>query len=173
MSTNPAQESICIKYFFGPSFQLLFSRSEIAALSLQHANVPKEPIICTFTTLKDMAHSLRNTFGDLETFNKGNMWTHSLKPSLQDLGQGNGDAPSIWEILSTPILNWIREAGHGAVLQNLSGGILLCRWLYNNTSVYRLIYLNRGSSQNVPERTWHLIGGSTGDMRQGQSNQNW
>ena len=43
----------------------------IAALSLQHANVPKEPIICKFTTIQDMVHSVRITFGDSDTFYGG------------------------------------------------------------------------------------------------------
>ena len=40
-----------------------------------------------------------------------------LKPPPQGLGQGNGALPTIWEIVSTPLLDYFREAGHGAVFK--------------------------------------------------------
>ena len=44
----------------------------IAALSLQRANVSKEPIIYTFTTLQEMVHSVRTAFRDSDTLYEGN-----------------------------------------------------------------------------------------------------
>ena len=58
---------------------------------------------------------MRTTFGYSESTYYGEKWTLPLKPPPQYLGQGNGDAPTIWEIVSTHILNWILDAGHGAV----------------------------------------------------------
>ena len=43
----------------------------IADLSLQCANVPKELIICTFTTLQEMVHSVRTAFRDSDTLYEG------------------------------------------------------------------------------------------------------
>ena len=34
-------------------------------------------------------------------------------PSPQGIGQGNGAGPAIWCVVSTPILNMLRAAGHG------------------------------------------------------------
>ena len=35
----------------------------ITSLSLQRVNTPKEPILCTFTNLQNMNHSVRTDFG--------------------------------------------------------------------------------------------------------------
>ena len=47
----------------------------------------------------------------------GNKWTLTLKPPPRYLRQGNGDAPDIWEIFSTPLLDCLWDAGHGSVFK--------------------------------------------------------
>ena len=76
----------------------------IALLSMQQANTPKEPIMCTFTTLQNMEHSVRTSFGESDTTYVGDKWALPLKRPTQGLGQGNGAAPEIWSIARTPIL---------------------------------------------------------------------
>ena len=39
----------------------------IASLSLQRVDAIQEPIICTFTTVENMTHSVRTAFGDYNT----------------------------------------------------------------------------------------------------------
>ena len=60
---------------------------------------------------------MRTTFGYSESTYDGDKWPLPLKPHPQCLGQGNGDAPAIWEIVSTPLLDWLWDAGHGSVLK--------------------------------------------------------
>ena len=47
------------------NYNLVVNR--IASLSLQKYNTPKEPIICTFSTLQNMEHSVRIAFGDSDS----------------------------------------------------------------------------------------------------------
>ena len=52
----------------------------IASLSLQRVGVPKEPILCTFTTLQNMSHSVRTSFGYSKSTYGGETWELPLNP---------------------------------------------------------------------------------------------
>eukprot|EP00957_Ditylum_brightwellii_P200605 15292933-Ditylum_brightwellii.AAC.1 len=89
----------------------------IASLALQRIGMPKAPICCTFTTLQDVVHSVHMTYGDsLEAYG-GDLWVVKTKLPPQGLGQGNGTAPCIWALVSTPLLNAIRSKGYSAVFK--------------------------------------------------------
>ena len=89
----------------------------ISSPDLHILNVSKETINCTFSTLKNMVHSVRTDFGDSDNTYRGDIWEILLKPPPHGLGQGNGAAPSIWAIVSSPATNCLREAGHVAVFK--------------------------------------------------------
>ena len=89
----------------------------VASLALQRMGVPKAPIKAMLTTLQDMVHTCRTVFGDsLEQYG-GKVWAVPLSPPPQGLGQGNGAAPTIWALVSTPLLDQLRAAGHGVVFK--------------------------------------------------------
>eukprot|EP00957_Ditylum_brightwellii_P140296 10690118-Ditylum_brightwellii.AAC.1 len=89
----------------------------IAGFALQRIGMPKAPIFCTFTTLQDMIHSVRMSYGDsLETYG-GDLWVVNTKPPPQGLGQRNSAVLCTWALVSTPLLNAIRRKGHGAVFK--------------------------------------------------------
>ena len=77
----------------------------IASIILQHANIHKEPIRCTFATLQNMEHSVRIAYVESESTYRGDKWSIHLKPLSQGLVQVNGTDPSIWDIFSTPLPN--------------------------------------------------------------------
>ncbi len=89
----------------------------IASICLQRVNTPKAPTFCTFTVLQDMVHSCRTAFGDSTKTYGGDIWAIPLKPPPQGLGQGSGNAAQTWALVSTPILNSLREAGLGAAFK--------------------------------------------------------
>ena len=64
-----------------------------------------------------MVHLVRMVFGDSANTYGGDIWAISLKPPPQDLGQGNGAVPEIWEIFSSPLINCLIEAGHRVVFK--------------------------------------------------------
>jgi hypothetical protein len=80
-----------------------------AALSMQRVGVPKNVINCLFTTLQEAVHQVRTGFGDSTASYGGQVW---LIP-IHGIGQGNGDGPAIWAVVSTPLLNVLREKGFG------------------------------------------------------------
>ena len=57
---------------------------------------------------------MRTTFGYSESTYDSDKWTLPLKPPPQYIGQGNVDAPVIWEIVSTPLINCLWDVRHGA-----------------------------------------------------------
>eukprot|EP00957_Ditylum_brightwellii_P108617 8284469-Ditylum_brightwellii.AAC.1 len=89
----------------------------IASMALQRVGTPKEPILCTFTTLQDMVHTCRTAFGDSTDSHGGNVWAIPCSPPPQGLGQGNGAAPCKWALVSTPILTALQKKGFGAAFK--------------------------------------------------------
>ena len=85
-------------------------------LYLQRVNPPKELILCTFTNIQNMIHSLRRVFWDYQSTYGGDTQdvTITPHPPPQGIDQGNGYAPVTWSIFSTSILNQPRESRHGA-----------------------------------------------------------
>ena len=61
-------------------------------------------------TIQNMHHHIRTSYRD-SPFNLH--WDRSLVP-FQGVLQGNGAAPVIWIIISTPLLNMLQAAGNGA-----------------------------------------------------------
>ena len=51
-----------------------------------------------------MDHSVITAFVDYESTYGGEKWALPFKPPPQDIRQGNGAAPAIWELVSTSIL---------------------------------------------------------------------
>jgi hypothetical protein len=80
-----------------------------ASMSMQRVGVPKNIINCLFTTLQEAIHKVRTGFGDSKAHYGGSVW---LVP-IHGIGQGNGAGPAIWAVVSTPLLNVLREKGYG------------------------------------------------------------
>jgi hypothetical protein len=80
-----------------------------ASLSMQQVGVPQHIINCLFTTLQDAIHKVQTGFGDSKDSYGGKVW---LIP-IHGIGQGNGAGPAIWAVVSTPLLNALRQKGFG------------------------------------------------------------
>jgi hypothetical protein len=67
--------------------------------------VPAGPIICMFNTLQEMTHYVRTVYGDSQ------INFHSKDPTqetpIQGVGQGNGAGPTIWAVVSSPVLDML------------------------------------------------------------------
>eukprot|EP00957_Ditylum_brightwellii_P182948 13935345-Ditylum_brightwellii.AAC.1 len=64
-----------------------------------------------------MVHTVRTAYRDSIESYGGDLWAIPCLPLLQGLGQGNGAAPCIWALVSTPVLNAIREQGFGVAFK--------------------------------------------------------
>jgi hypothetical protein len=62
-----------------------------------------------FETLQKLEHHVRTVFGESKI-----CYVQRGKVPIQGVGQGNGAGPQIWALVSTPVLNMLREAGLGA-----------------------------------------------------------
>ena len=85
-------------------------------MGMQRAKKPKEPIMCTFTTLQNIEHSARTSFGESNTTYRREKWALPLTPPHplppQVLGQVIGAPPEIWVIVNTALLDFLQDAGH-------------------------------------------------------------
>eukprot|EP00957_Ditylum_brightwellii_P082486 6271239-Ditylum_brightwellii.AAC.1 len=64
-----------------------------------------------------MVHTICTAYGDSIDSYGGDLWAIPCSPLPQGLGQGNGAVPTIWALISTPILNSLRERGFGAAFK--------------------------------------------------------
>ena len=67
-------------------------------------------MICMFTTIQNMNHHIRTIYGDSELSFGGKLWA----VPVQSIGQGNGAGPTMYALVSTPVLNMLRTKGCGA-----------------------------------------------------------
>jgi hypothetical protein len=71
-----------------------------------------------FETLQNLRHHVRSQYGDSKT-------SYNAKQGevpIQGLGQGNGAGPTIWALISTPVLNLLRTHGYGIkIISYISG----------------------------------------------------
>jgi hypothetical protein len=85
----------------------------VASIAMEPQNVPDTACICMFTTLQNLEHTVRTIYGNSDTGYGGTLWA---VPS-HGLGQGNGAGPTLWAVVSTPLLNQMRQMGFGFFYQ--------------------------------------------------------
>jgi len=85
----------------------------IAAQSMYRCGVPKPALICMFSTIQRLQHHIRTLFGDSQISAGTDLWA----VPISGIGQGNGAGPQIWAVVSTPILDILRNAGYGATFK--------------------------------------------------------
>ena len=95
-----------------------------------------------------MEHSVITAFGESTLNYGGDKWVVPLNPPPQGLGQGNGAATKIWAIFSMPLLNCLRDTGHGTVFKCCISQELLNLVGYCFVNDY--IIINISPSPNTP-----------------------
>jgi hypothetical protein len=81
-----------------------------ASLAMQRVGVPRCIVDCLFSTLQEAQHKVRTGYGDSEGWYGG---SQKEGPPMHGICQGNGAGPSIWAVVSSPILNLLRTKGYG------------------------------------------------------------
>jgi hypothetical protein len=93
----------------------------VASLCMQRIGCPKPAVHSMFQTLQHLRHHVRTRYGDSTT-------SYDAAASdipIQGLGQGNGAGPTIWALISTPVLNLLRTHGYGIkIISCISGDLL-------------------------------------------------
>ena len=86
----------------------------ITMLAFRRLGFPTPPVDCMLKAIQQMKHYIRTTFGDSKSFFSSN----NARIPFQGILQGNGAAPTIWVLISTPLLDMLRSAQNGAHLQS-------------------------------------------------------
>jgi hypothetical protein len=81
----------------------------IASLCLQCLGLLEGAIVCMFSTLQNLEHTVRMVYRDSNQSYGSNMWIVPLHGS----GQGNGGGPMLWAVVSTPKLKMMKSEGFG------------------------------------------------------------
>jgi hypothetical protein len=81
----------------------------IASIIMRHQNVPALACICVFTTLQNLHHTVSTIYDDSKSGYGGALWA----VPYSGVGQGNGAGPSIWAVVSTPVLKMMKDEGFG------------------------------------------------------------
>jgi hypothetical protein len=90
----------------------------IASILMQHQNVPASALICVFTTLQNLHHTVRTIYGDSKSGYGGTLWA----VLYSDVGQGNDAGPSIWAVASTPVLKMTKDEAFGFMYKTIIKG---------------------------------------------------
>lgn len=86
----------------------------MAAISLKRQGAPQVFVDVMFNTLSSMKHKIRTSFGDSEL-----SYQETKNDKFHGILQGNGAGPTIWAMVSTPILDRMRDKGCGIKITNL------------------------------------------------------
>lgn len=90
----------------------------VAALCLRRIGCPEPAVVSMFDTIQNLRHHVRSKYGDSTTAYSAN----NGPIPIQGLGQGNGAGPTIWALISTPILNLLRTHGFGNKITSCISG---------------------------------------------------
>ena len=90
----------------------------IANICMQRCGAPEVPIVCMFTTIQNLEHHVRTIYGDSTVSQGGTLWVLPVS----GVGQGNGAGPSIWAVVSSPVLDMMRSMGFGAIFKTAMSG---------------------------------------------------
>ena len=88
-----------------------------AYVSLRRVGIKKEATISMLEPIRRMQHKIRTAYGDSNIGYGGTDWERD--PS--GICQGNGAGPAIWALVSSPLLDILRQAGYGAKLHTAIG----------------------------------------------------
>jgi len=66
-----------------------------------------------FTTIQNLQHHVQALYGNSSLWASTEIWA----VPVAGIGQGNGAGPQIWAVVSTPILNLLRQEGYGAAFK--------------------------------------------------------
>jgi len=85
---------------------------------MYRCGIPKSALVCMFKTIQNLQHHIRMLYRDLTMWARTEIWA----VPVAGIGQGNGAGPQIWAVVSTPILNLLRQEGYRAAFKAAIGG---------------------------------------------------
>jgi len=71
-----------------------------------------------FLTLQNLQHHVQTLYGDSTIWEGNEVWA----VPVAGISQGNGTGPQIWAVVSTPILDLLRQEGYGTAFKAAVSG---------------------------------------------------
>ena len=131
----------------------------VASLCMQRVGVSPQSCKLLFGTLENIQHFVRTTYGDSSSHYCG----IQLRP-LQGVGQGNGAGPSIWLVITIPLINMLRAEGYGfRFMTALSGesGYFVCYTFVDDTDLVH----SSDTSEHLIQELQHMLDHWEGGLR--------
>jgi hypothetical protein len=98
----------------------------VASLCLQRQGISKPEVVCIFSTLQNLEHTIRTAYGNSEDTYGGDMWVIPMQGVYQGNYQGNGAGPLIWAVVSSPLLDIMCEEGFGTFFKMSLSAQVIC-----------------------------------------------
>ena len=90
----------------------------IASICLQRHGTPLHLVQLMFNTIQEMQHFIRTSYGDSDE------WYQATSERFHGILQGNGAGPTIWALVSTPLLDRLRQKKYGVTINTVHGEVL-------------------------------------------------
>lgn len=90
----------------------------VTLLSLQRQGLQLPEIVCMFSTLQQLEHNIRTTYVDSLKQYKGDIWA----VPMQGVYQGHGVGPIVWAVVSSPMLQTMKDERFGVIFQTAISG---------------------------------------------------
>jgi hypothetical protein len=81
----------------------------VASLCMPRQGVSELEVMFTFTLIQNLEHEVRIANSDSDKTYGGEIWVIPM----QGIYQGNGGGPTIWAVVSSPLLQIMKEEGFG------------------------------------------------------------
>jgi hypothetical protein len=82
----------------------------VASLCLQCQGISESgEVVCMFFILQNLEHTIRTAYGDSEDTYDSDLWVIPMQGVYQD----NGAGPLVWAVVSSPLLDIMREEEFG------------------------------------------------------------
>jgi hypothetical protein len=81
----------------------------IASLCMRRQGVAESEVVFTFTLIQNLEHTICTAYSDSDKTYGGELWVIPM----QGVYQGNGGGPTIWAVVSSPLLQIMKEEGFG------------------------------------------------------------
>ena len=87
----------------------------VASLCMQRLGHKLSTVVCRFSTVQNLDVNVRMAFGDSKTTNNDEIFACQLNNPPQGVLQGSTDGPVLWAIVSSPVLEILRELGYETI----------------------------------------------------------
>lgn len=129
----------------------------VAYLTMRNFGIPATVAQSTISTILNMQHYVRTSYGDSTTYYGGDKW--EIKP--HGCGQGNGYGPALWACISSPLLHILRQQGYGTKIHTPLSQTFIHMAAFSFVDDTDIIQTGSSGSEKDPEQIVSQLYSST------------